>query len=448
MLLITYFFLTIFFLLGTFLLTALGTAFRRLHKYESKKQFQALQHFFLYRSFHRIFFPKQEFEGLYFSVICAQYVTRFCYALFAYLFLSHTALFEETHQGHDFAIFWMSMALLGLLAVGFIFGDFLPRIFGTKLAETAIRLCARLASLYMFLAFPLILVFLKISRSLSQTIYFDHFQEPTTQAKQEIIEIIQKAELSPGISHLDKQLIESVLNFRDRVVREVMVPRIRMFSLSAETTIKEAAQQLCDEGYSRIPVYKSSVDNIVGILMYKDVLRKYMEYTEHNHAKILETSIESISKPALFTPETKKISNLLQEFRKQQVHLAIVVDEYGGTEGLVTIEDILEAIVGDIEDEYDQEEELIKEDVDHTWIVDATLSIIDAEEMLGIRIPQEGDYDTIGGYIYHCTGAIPTKGFTIHHDTFEMEILSSNDRSVDKVRIKPILEPDNNEALF
>ncbi|MBA3602268.1 MAG: HlyC/CorC family transporter [Parachlamydiaceae bacterium] len=439
MLLIILFFLTLFFLVGTFLLTALSTALRRLHRYESKRQFEALQHFFLYRSFHMMFFPKHEFEGIFFATICAQNVTRFCYAFFAFLFLSHTSLFLDALPQEEFAIFWITLSILGFIVTGFILGDFLPRIFGTKMPENAIRLCAPLASLYMFLSFPLAFIFLKLSQSLSRTIYFDHFQEPTTQAKQEIIEIIHKAELSPDISSHDMQLIESVLNFRDRVVREVMVPRIRIFSLPADTSIKDAVEQLGEEGYSRIPIYKNTVDNIVGILMYKDVLSKYMQYARNNNdTAILETTVESISKPALFTPETKKISNLLQEFRKQQVHLAIVVDEYGGTEGLVSIEDILEAIVGDIADEYDQVEQLIKEDPDHTWTVDASLSILDAEERLGIEIPQEGDYDTIGGYIYHCTGSIPSKGFVIHHDTFEMEVLSSNDRSVEKVRIKPI----------
>jgi CBS domain containing-hemolysin-like protein len=215
-----------------------------------------------------------------------------------------------------------------------------------------------------------------------------------------------------------------------------MVPRIDVFGLAADISIKDAAQQLCVEGYSRIPIFKGSLDNIVGILMYKDVLEKYMEQAEKGaNSKLLDAPIDSIAKSPLYTPETKKISNLLQEFRKKQVHLAIVVDEYGGTEGLVTIEDILEAIVGDIADEYDQEKRLYKEASDHSWIVDAKFSIIDAEEQLGIKIPQDGDYDTIGGYIYHCAGAIPSKGFTLHHDTFVMEILSSNERAVDKVRI-------------
>lgn len=443
MFLISLFFLTCFFLVGTFILTALSTAFRRLQKQDSKKQQQVFERFFLYSSVHRMFFPEREFEGLFFATICAQNVTRFCYALFAYLFLSHTNLFYEAAQHGEFSTFWIAISLLAFLVIGFIFGDFLPRIFGTKMSGAAIRLCAPLATLFLFFSFPLAFLFLKLSHSFSHTIYFDQFQEPTTQAKQEIIEIIQRSELSPGVSLHDKRLIESVLNFRDRVVREVMVPRVNVFSLPAETSIKDAAQKLHEEGYTRTPIYKGTVDNIVGILMYKDVLKKYMEYRDKgNDLKILEVSVESISKPPIYTPETKKISNLLQEFRKQQVHLAVVVDEYGGTEGLVTIEDILEAIVGNIADEYDEEEPLFKECADNTWIVDAKLNILDAEEQLGIEIPQEGDYDTIGGYIYHFTGAIPSKGFRIHHDTFDMEILSSNERSVDKVRIIPRVEED------
>src|SRR5262249_33403368 len=160
------------------------------------------------------------------------------------------------------------------------------------------------------------------------------------------------------------------------------------------------AKLLENEGYSRTPVYRTTVDNIVGVLMYKDVLSKYREYEEKgNNPAILNAPIETIQKPVLYTPETKKISQLLQEFRKKQVHLAIVVDEYGGTEGIVTIEDILEQIVGEIADEYDEAEALFIPQSDGSWIVDPRISILDAEEHLGIKFPEEGDYDSIGGYI-------------------------------------------------
>jgi putative hemolysin len=287
---------------------------------------------------------------------------------------------------------------------------------------------------------------LKISQSFSRTIYFDHLYEPEAQTKQEIIDIIQEAQLSPGINRHDKKLIESVLSFRDRIVREIMVPRVDVFSLPADTPIKEALILIAAEGYSRIPIYRNTIDEIVGVVMYKDIFNKFREYEEKEHeAAILQAPIETIRKSVLFTPETKKISNLLQEFRKKQVHLAIVVDEYGGTEGIVTIEDILEEIVGDIADEYDEAEALFLPQHDGSWILDARMSIFDAEETLGIKIPQEGDYDTIGGYVFHCAGAIPTKGFVIHQDEFELEILDSNERVVEKVRIKPVIHKNDQE---
>ena len=138
---------------------------------------------------------------------------------------------------------------------------------------------------------------------------------------------------------------DEMLRFKDRIAREVMVPRVDVFSLSAETPIKEAAKLIEDEGYSRVPIYRNTVDNIVGVLMYKDILSEYMKYeTKDNDSAIIDAPIEKIQKNVLYTPETQKISNLLLEFRKKQVHLAIVVDEYGGTEGIVTIEDILEEL--------------------------------------------------------------------------------------------------------
>jgi putative hemolysin len=177
--------------------------------------------------------------------------------------------------------------------------------------------------------------------------------------------------------------------------------------------------------------------------MWKDVQKKYIEAVEKNNQDILNAPIETITKPVLYTPETKTISNLLQEFRQKQVHLAIVVDEYGGTEGIVTIKDILEELVGDISDEHDDRETLFVTHPQGGWIIDPRMTILDLEEKLGVKIPQEGEYDTVAGYIFHCAGAIPTKGFLIHRDTFEIEILNSSDRSVEKVRIKTVESPNH-----
>jgi len=353
--------------------------------------------------------------------------------------LFHRDFLEQGAQEMDFSVFWITLSILVFFLFSFLIGEYFPRILGMRFPEKMLRFSAPFSSIFMFLAFPITFLFLKISQSFSRTIYLDQILEPDSQTKQEIIDIIHEAELSPGINTHDKKLIESVLSFRERIAREVMVPRVNVFSLPSNTTIKEAATLLAPEGYSRTPVYRTTIDDITGVLMYKDILTKFREYEQNgNDSAILEAPIETIQKKVLYTPETKNISNLLQEFRKKQVHLAIVVDEYGGTEGIVTIEDILEEIVGEIADEYDVEKLPFTEQPDGSWLVDAHMSILDAEETMGISIPQEGEYDTIGGYVFHCAGAIPSKGFIIHQDEFELEVLDSNERVVEKVRIKPV----------
>jgi CBS domain containing-hemolysin-like protein len=287
--------------------------------------------------------------------------------------------------------------------------------------------------------FPLSFIFLKFSYAFAKTIYFNPLSETTSEAKQEIMEIIEESNFTATLDPHDKKLIEGVMDFKDRIAREIMVPRVDIFSLSDDTTIEQAAVLIYNEGYSRIPIYKHTMDNIIGVLMYKDVLAKYMEYSRTQDIKILQAPISSLVKNVLYTPETKKISHLLQEFRKKQVHLAIIVDEYGGTEGIVTIEDILEEIVGDIADEYDQSEEsLFIALPEGGWLVDARMTILDIEEQFDIEIPQDGDYDTIGGYIFHETGNIPAKGFILTKPNFELEVIRSNDRRVEKLRIKAI----------
>ncbi len=256
--------------------------------------------------------------------------------------------------------------------------------------------------------------------------------------------IVEEANTSPYLDTNDRKLIGQVIRFRDRIAREIMIPRGDIFTLPATMSISKAAKHLEEEGYSRIPVYRDSVDEIIGVIMYKDILQKYLEYeTSGGSTEILEAPIETIVKPALYTPETKKISLLLQEFRRKQNHLAIVVDEYGGTEGLITIEDILEEIVGEIEDEYDVDESLFLSLPEGGWLVDGRMSILDVEEQLNIKIPQEGDYDTIGGFIFHRTKMIPPKGFLLEEGNFSAKVIRSNDRRIEKIRLEKIVNKES-----
>lgn len=428
------------FLAATFLLIAFKTAFSRLQRKDTKRILNSLGKKFFYRSLHLHFFPNRGDEGIYFALTCAVTITRFCYALVvAFLLVAMGGLLIDPAGELILSFPSGFFSALAFLLLFLIVGDFLPRLLGNRYPEAVIVRTAGFTSFFMLLAFPLAYPFFKLTHATTRRVYFDHLQEElATQTRQEVFEIIQEADIHTRLDAHDKKLIESVVLFRDRIAREVMVPRVDIFGLPAEITIKEAAKLLHSEGYSRIPIYRQSMDNIIGVLMYKDVLTKFMEYEHKGDAKILNAPVETILKNVLYTPETKKISHLLQEFRKKQVHLAIVVDEYGGTEGIVTIEDILEEIVGDIADEYDKEESLFVPLPDGGWIVDARMNILDLESELHITIPQEGDYDTVGGYIFHYAGEIPSKGFVITSKDFEIEVLRSTDRCVEKVRIKSI----------
>lgn len=261
-----------------------------------------------------------------------------------------------------------------------------------------------------------------------------HMKKATMLA--DLIDDLQEAKL---LSRQDQKLLQSVLTFQDRIVREVMVPRVDLFCLPEASTIREAAIAMQKEGYSRVPVYKNTQDHIVGVLMYKDILAKYMEYEAQGKDKsFLDEPIEDLAKNVLYTPETKKISLLLQEFCKKQMHLAVVVDEYGGTAGVITIEDILEEIVGEISDEYDEAEVLVMPSGKGSWIVDGRMNLLDLSEEIGIKIPSVGEYDTMAGYIFFRLGTIPKKGVVLHHDDFDIEILNSGDRFVEKVKITPL----------
>lgn len=264
-------------------------------------------------------------------------------------------------------------------------------------------------------------------------------------AQDKIMELIHDHDLSSYLEPMQRKLLTSIATFQERIAREIMVPRINVATLDIKASIKDASELFCKEQYSRIPVYRENVDQICGVLLYKDVLHVYMENAGKT-SDFQNAAIEPLVKPCLYAPETKKISKLLQEFRKEQNHMAVIVDEYGGTEGIVTIEDILEELVGEIEDEYDTDDEtLFKPDKTGEWIVDAKMSINDIEKELNVAIPHSPEYDTIGGYIFHRAGTIPAKGWRIHHENFELEILSSSDRAIDKIRIIPHTTPKSSD---
>ena len=220
--------------------------------------------------------------------------------------------------------------------------------------------------------------------------------------------------------------MQSILSFRDTVAREIMVPRTEAVIVSGDTPIEKLLQLVIKEGHSRFPVYAENIDDIIGILHVKDLLSSWGE-------KHLD--IKDIVRTPYFIPETKKISHLLSELRYKKSHMAIVIDEYGGVAGLVTIEDIIEEIIGEIHDEYDDDEIRIVPTDEGELLVDARLEIEKLTEHFGLQVPK-GNFESVGGFIISLLGRVPQPHEKIIYAPLEMTIESADARKIRKVRIR------------
>jgi magnesium and cobalt transporter len=244
--------------------------------------------------------------------------------------------------------------------------------------------------------------------------------------QKEMQELIDAGEEEGLLSEDEGEMIQSILSFRDTVAREIMVPRTDAVIVSADTSIRELLRLIIEKGHSRFPVYSDSIDNVIGILHVKDLLSFWKQ--EH-------LDLKNILRTPYFIPETKKISQLLKELRDRKSHMAVVIDEYGGTAGLVTIEDIIEEIIGEIHDEHDTDEALMITTDDGDLLVDARLEIEKLAEHFNIQVP-EGTFESVGGFITSLLGRVPQINEIITHARLEMRIESADARKIRKVRVK------------
>jgi putative hemolysin len=243
--------------------------------------------------------------------------------------------------------------------------------------------------------------------------------------------LISAAEEEEPIEESEKQMIASILEMDETVVREVMVPRIDMVALSVETSLREALGVIIEAGHSRIPVYEEDVDHIVGFLYAKDILKSF-------GTDPVDVPIRILLRPPYLVPVSKKVNTLLREMQRDRVHIAVVVDEYGGIAGLVTIEDILEEIVGDIQDEYDMEEETYVQVLDsNRYLLNGRLDLYSLAKLLDTELPEE-DADTLGGLIYSELGHVPGPGEMVEVGGWRFTVLSLDGRRIEEVRAEAI----------
>ena len=277
-----------------------------------------------------------------------------------------------------------------------VFGELVPKRLAMKnyekIAFTAIGIIKAIS----IIAAPFVKL-LTISTNLVSSIFgVNEEEEPVTE--EEIRMMVEVGEEKGTIETKEKEMINNVFEFNDTYVSEIMIPRTEIFALDMNLSISEVIEELTEDNrYSRIPVYEETIDNIKGIVYIKDILLSQ---------KNKNTKIKKLIRKAYYVPETKKVKDLFEDLRKNKKQIAIIIDEYGGTSGIVTMEDILEEIVGEIYDEYDEVEKKYEKLDENTYLLDGSMYIDEVEKILEIKIP-EGDYDTVSGYLIELLGRIP-----------------------------------------
>ena len=430
----------VLFLMAACIIAAVKTAFCATSDSEIEERMKYSKlHFFFFNFLKKLFPDEKEHPAIDFLGFTAV-ITLACYGISSSIFLASNALFSSniyTQSGQiSFSFLWL------LLSIGIVTGvavliNTLFHIFAMTAKIATLKLFSLLATIPIIIFFPISFPFLWLEKILSVR----KQQEPPIVACPEelrlrLLDLLEEMENEEVIEPADSKMIKSVAQYGKLVAREIMIPRVDMICLSEDVTAKEAYDCYMEHEYSRVPIYRESIDHITGLLLYKKFMQACLEALQEGR-DINTIDIKTLIIPVLYTPENKRIRDLFTEIRTEKIHAAIVVNEYGCTEGLVTIEDILEELVGsEIQDEHDEDEEtLFQRAQDRSWIVDARMSIVDIERELGISIPHNAEYETIGGFISWKMGEIPTPGTTIHEDLFDLRILQSDRRQIHKVKI-------------
>jgi CBS domain containing-hemolysin-like protein len=253
-----------------------------------------------------------------------------------------------------------------------------------------------------------------------------------TRAPKELQQVIDEIEERGIIGHDEGDMIEGIFDLKETVAREIMISRTYISAVPVGSSLEHVLSTIIESGHSRIPVYRENVDHIIGILYAKDLLPFWL-----NDEK--EIKLGELVREPYFIPETKRVNDLLNELRNRKMHLAVIVDEYGGTSGIVTIEDIIEEIIGEIHDEHDVEEEPFLLQEDGSVLVNAWMNLEDFEERFGTTLPK-GSYDTVGGFIIHLLGKVPRRGEEMNYEGLRMKIVAGDQKRITRVSVTP--EPD------
>ena len=323
-----------------------------------------------------------------------------------------------------------TMSTIVLTIVVLIFGEVTPKSLAKEMPETVATAVSPMLNLLMVLFTPLTWLFSQWKRLLG---HFVHSTEEDTITEGELMTMVSEAENDGELTDRESELIRSAIEFDDVEVEEILTPRVDVVAVEDNTSLDEVAQTFAESGYSRLPVYHDTIDNIIGVVHEKDFYLARLKK---------ETSLEELVKPTLYTTGSTQISQLLRTLREQHHHLAVVVDEYGGTEGIITLEDILEELVGEIWDEHDEATEDFHKQSDGSWIVLGSASVDDLFEMLGLPEDEDIDSNTVNGLVQEKTCHLPKVGDRFTLGSYDGVVTRTAKRRVTEVRLTPAEKPE------
>ena len=314
-------------------------------------------------------------------------------------------------------------------------GEQIPKMIGIKYSMQTALIISWPLRIFYFICSPFIWFLNKTSNVVLRVIGVKAVGDEYFHSEEELRLILTESEEGGAIKPSENELIQNVFDFDDRIVKQVMVPQNRVIAIDVELGRNEVTKRVIEEGFSRLPIYLGDIDNIIGIVHSKDLLKAIID----NKFRTLK----EIMRPVHFVPESMKINELLRDFQKHHYQMAIVTNEFGSTAGLVTMEDIIEELVGEIQDEHDEEKPNVEKISDTEFIVNAQATIKEVNEILPIALPENTQYETVSGYINFIFGRIPPINDKRIVDGYEINILVRNRQSVDSIRLKVIQQNSN-----
>lgn len=347
-------------------------------------------------------------EEVFVTILVANNIANITFASFFGLYL------QQTYQLSEISTLLITTLIL------LTFGEIMPKAFTQEVADIAILYFSYPFRFFRTILYPIVSLLEKISKGILKKFKIQ-FDLPQILEKEDI-KILLKESLEAGaVDKEDKKIIDRVIELGDQRVSEAMRPRTEIVACEINASKEELYQIVIDSGYSKIPIYEGSLDTIRGVVYLNDL------FTEFNH-------ITEIMKPINFYPETKPSIELLKEFISEGISIAIIVDEYGGTSGLVTTEDLIEELLGEIKDEYDIDENICRKIAENTYLISGRVEIDAIHENIGVQIP-EGKYETIGGYIMNRLGKIPAEGEEFLIDNFKFYVVKATPNRIELVKM-------------